>query len=153
MDIIKQCYEMKQYDAPNKSGYRTFYVMNGDYILRKTKDKPGVNSDPKTSIISIHVYFSRLNDILEKRHHSKTLDQRYLARNCEYIKVYNYCKTHPKFNLAELSFGNGKGPLADIIGRKLPILVSGKDIKVGLNISMKIKNRGLRPLHFNMLTI
>ncbi len=118
MDIIKQCYEMKQYDAPNKSGYRTFYVMNGDYILRKTKDKTGVNSDPKTSIISIHVYFSRLNDILEKRHHSKTLDQRYLARNCEYIKVYNYCKTHPKFNLAELSFGNGKGPLADIIGRK-----------------------------------
>ena len=74
-------------------------------------------TDPR-SLFSIHVYFSRLNDILEKRHHSKTLDQRYLARNCEYIKVYNYCKTHPKFNLAELSFGNGKGPLADIIGRK-----------------------------------
>lgn len=27
MNIIKQCYEMKQYDAPNMGGYRTFYVI------------------------------------------------------------------------------------------------------------------------------
>ena len=45
-------------------------------------------------------------------------DRRHLTRNGEYVKVYNYCKTHPEFNLAELSFGNGKDPLADIIGRK-----------------------------------
>lgn len=118
MDIIKQCYEMKQYDAPNMGGYRTFYVINGDYILRKTEDRTGANSDPRISINTIHSYFVRLNDILERRPNSKTLDRRHLTRNGEYVKVYNYCKTHPEFNLAELSFGNGKDPLADIIGRK-----------------------------------
>lgn len=118
MDIVKQCYEMKQYDAPNKGGYRAFYVMNGDYIIRKTEDSVGADSDPKMSTNTIHSYFTRLNDILERRYHSKALDRRHLTRNGEYVKVYNYCKTHPEFNLAELSFGNGKDPLADIIGRK-----------------------------------
>lgn len=118
MDIIKQCYEMKQYNAPNKGGYRAFYVMNSDYIIRKTEDSIGADSDPKMSTNTIHSYFTRLNDILERRYHSKTLDRRHLTRNGEYVKVYNYCKTHPEFNLAELSFGNGKDPLADIIGRK-----------------------------------
>lgn len=118
MDIIKQCYEMKQYDAPNMGGYRTFYVMSGDYILRKTVDRTGENSDQKMTTNTIHTYFMRLNDILEKRGCSKILDQRHLTRNNEYIKVYDYCKTHPEFNLVELSFGNGKDPLADIIGRK-----------------------------------
>lgn len=118
MNIIKQCYEMKQYDAPNKGGYRTFYVMNGDYIIRKTEDSIGADSDPKISTNTIHTYFTRLNDILEKRGCSKILDQRHLTRNNEYIKVYDYCKTHPEFNLVELSFGNGKDPLAEIIGRK-----------------------------------
>ena len=117
MDIIKQCYEMKQYDAPNMGGYRTFYVMSGDYILRKTVDRTGENSDQKMTTNTIHTYFMRLNDILEKRGCSKILDQRHLTRNNEYIKVYDYCKTHPEFNLVELSFGNGKNPLADIIGR------------------------------------
>lgn len=118
MDIIKQCYEMKQYDAPNMGGYRTFYVINGDYILRKTEDRTGADSDPKMSTNTIHSYFTRLNDILERRYHSKALDRRHLARNGEYVRVYDYCKTHPEFNLVELSFGNGKDPLADIIGRK-----------------------------------
>ena len=118
MDIIKQCYEMKQYDAPNKGGYRTFYVMNGNYIIRKTEDSIGANSDPRMSTNTIHSYFTRLNDILERRYHSKALDRRHLTRNGEYVKVYDYCKTHPEFNLVELSFGNGKDPLADIIGRK-----------------------------------
>lgn len=118
MDVIKQCYEMKQYDAPNKGGYRAFYVMNGDYIIRKTEDSIGADSDLKMSTNTIHSYFTRLNDILERRYHSKTLDRRCLTRNGEYVKVYNYCKTHPEFNLAELSFGNGKDPLANIIGRK-----------------------------------
>lgn len=118
MDIIKQCYEMKQYDAPNMGGYRTFYVINGDYILRKTEDRTGVDSDPKMSVNTIHSYFVRLNDILEKRHHTKILDRRHLTRNGEYVKVYDYCKSNSEFNLAELSFGNGKKPLADIIGRK-----------------------------------
>ena len=118
IDIVKQCYEMKQYDAPNKGGYRAFYVMNGDYIIRKTEDSIGADGDPKMSTNTIHSYFTRLNDILEKRYHSKVLDRRHLTRNGEYVKVYNYCKTHPEFNLAELSFGNGKDPLANIIGRK-----------------------------------
>ena len=118
MDIIKQCYEMKQYDAPNKGGYRAFYVMNSDYIIRKAEDSIGADSDPKMSTNTIHSYFTRLNDILERRYHSKTLDRRHLTRNGEYVKVYNYCKTHPEFNLVELSFGNGKDPLVDIIGRK-----------------------------------
>lgn len=118
MDIIKQCYEMKQYDAPNKGGYRTFYVMNGNYIIRKTEDSIGANSDPRMSTNTIHSYFTRLNDILERRYHSKALDRRHLTRNGEYVKVYDYCKTNPEFNLVELSFGNGKDPLADIIGRK-----------------------------------
>lgn len=118
MDIIKQCCEMKQYDAPNKGGYRAFYVMNGDYIIRKTEDSIGADSDPKMSTNTIHSYFTRLNDILERRYHLKTLDRRHLTRNGEYVKVYNYCKTHPEFNLAKLSFGNGKDPLANIIGRK-----------------------------------
>lgn len=118
MDIIKQCYEMKQYDAPNMGGYRTFYVINGDYILRKTEDRTGADSDPKMSTNTIHSYFTRLNDILERRYHSKALDRRHLTRNGEYVKVYDYCKTHPEFNLVELSFGNGKDPLANIIGRK-----------------------------------
>lgn len=118
MDIIKQCYEMKQYDAPNKGGYRAFYVMNSDYIIRKTEDSIGADSDPKMSTNTIHSYFTRLNDILERRYHSKTLDRRHLTRNGEYVKVYNYCKTHPEFNLVELSFRNGKDPLVDIIGRK-----------------------------------
>ena len=83
MDIIKQCYEMKQYDAPNKGGYRAFYVMNGDYILRKTEDSIGADSDSKISINTIHTYFTRLNDILERRYHSKTLDRRHLVRNGE----------------------------------------------------------------------
>ena len=118
MDVIKQCYEMKQYDAPNKGGYRAFYVMNGDYIIRKTEDSIGTDSDLKMSTNTIHSYFTRLNDILERRYHSKTLDRRHLTRNGEYVKVYNYCKTHPEFNLVELSFGNGKDLLANIIGRK-----------------------------------
>ena len=101
MDIIKQCYEMKQYDAPNKGGYRAFYVMNSDYIIRKTEDSIGADSDSKMSTNTIHSYFTRLNDILERRYHSKTLDRRHLTRNGEYVKVYNYCKTHPEFNLAE----------------------------------------------------
>ena len=118
IDIIKQCYEMKQYDAPNKGGYRTFYVMNGDYIIRKTEDSIGADSDPKTSIITIHIYFSRLNDIIERRYHSKILNRRHLVRNGEYVKVYNYCKNHPEFNLVELSFDRGADSLADIIGRE-----------------------------------
>ena len=118
MDIIKQCYEMKQYDAPNMGGYRTFYVINGDYILRKTEDRTGADSDPKMSTNTIHSYFTRLNDILERRYHSKALDRRHLTRNGEYVKVYDYCKNHPEFNLVELSFGYGKEPLSDIIGRK-----------------------------------
>jgi hypothetical protein len=118
MDIIKQCYEMEQYHAPNKKGYRTFCVMNGDYILRKTEDRTDADSDSRISINTIHTYFVRLNDILERRYSSKTLDRRHLVRNGEYVKVYDYCKNNPEFNLAELSFGNGKDPLANIIGRK-----------------------------------
>lgn len=118
MDVIKQCYEMEQYDAPNKRGHRAFYVMDGDYIIRKTKDNIDADSGPKMSVNTIHTYFMRLNDILERRYNSKSLDRRHLVRNGEYVKVYDYCKNNPEFNLAELSFGNGKDPLANIIGRK-----------------------------------
>ena len=117
MDIIKQCYEMKQYDAPNKGGYRAFYVMNGDYILRKTEDSIGADSDPKISTNTIHTYFTRLNDILERRYHSKTLDRRHLVRNGEYVKVYNYCQNHTEYNFTKLGFDRGADSLADIIGR------------------------------------
>lgn len=118
MNIIKQCYEMKQYDAPNKGGYRKFYVMNGDYIIRKTEDSIGADSDPKISTNTIHTYFTRLNDILERRYHSKTLDRRHLIRNGEYVKVYNYCKNHPEYNFTKLGFDRGGDSLADIIGRE-----------------------------------
>lgn len=118
MNIIKQCYEMKQYDAPNKGGYRAFYVMNGDYIIRKTEDSIGADSDPKISTNTIHTYFMRLNDILERRYHSKTLDRRHLVRNGEYVKVYNYCKNHPEYNFTKLGFDRGGDSLADIIGRE-----------------------------------
>lgn len=118
MDIIKQCYETEQYKARNMRGYRTFYVIDGDYILRKTEDRTGADSDPKISTYTIHNYFTRLNDIIKKENNTKVLDQRHLARNGEYVKVYDYCKTHPEFNLMELSFRNGKDPLANIIGRK-----------------------------------
>lgn len=118
MDIIKQCYEMEQYDAPNKSSYRTFYVMSGDYILRKTEEKTSADSDSKMVKHTIHVLLLRLNDIIEKEHYSKVLDQRHLTRNCEYLKVYDYCKDHPEYNLMELGFDRGKDSLANIIGRK-----------------------------------
>ena len=118
MNIIKQCYEMKQYDAPNKGGYRAFYVMNGDYIIRKTEDSIGADSDPKISTNTIHTYFMRLNDILERRYHSKTLDRRHLVRNGEYVKVYNYCKNHPEYNFTKLRKDRGGDSLADIIGRE-----------------------------------
>lgn len=118
MDIIKQCYEMKQYDAPNKSSYRTFYVMSGDYILRKTEDSISADNNPKVSTNTIHNYFTRLNDILERRYHSKTLDRRHLVRNGEYVKVYNYCKNHPEYNFTKLGFDRGGDSLADIIGRE-----------------------------------
>nr|DAT26261.1 MAG TPA: tyrosine recombinase [Bacteriophage sp.] len=118
MDIIKQCYEMKQYDAPNKGGYRAFYVMNGDYILRKTEDSISADNNPKVSTNTIHNYFTRLNDILERRYHSKTLDRRHLVRNGEYVKVYNYCKNHPEYNFTKLGFDRGGDSLADIIGRE-----------------------------------
>lgn len=118
MNIIKQCYEMKQYDAPNKGGYRAFYVMNGDYILRKTEDSISADSNPKVSTNTIHTYFTRLNDILERRYHSKTLDRRHLVRNGEYVKVYNYCKNHPEYNFIKLGFDRGGDSIADIIGRE-----------------------------------
>lgn len=118
MDIIKQCYEMKQYDAPNMGGYRTFYVINGDYILRKTEDRTGVDSDPKMSVNTIHSYLMRLNDILERKCYKKTLDRRHLVRNGEYIKVFNYCKNHPEFNFTKLGFNRGGDSLADVIGRE-----------------------------------
>lgn len=118
MDIIKQCYEMKQYDAPNMGGYRTFYVINGDYILRKTEDRTGVDSDPKMSTNTIHSYLMRLNNILERRCPKKTLDRRHLVRNGEYIKVFNYCKNHPGFNFTKLGFDRGGDSLADVIGRE-----------------------------------
>ena len=118
MDIIKQCYEMKQYDAPNMGGYRTFYVINGDYILRKTEDRTGVDSDPKMSTNTIHSYLMRLNNILERRCPKKTLDRRHLVRNGEYIKVFNYCKNHPEFNFTKLGFDRGGDSLADVIGRE-----------------------------------
>lgn len=118
MNIIKQCYEMKQYDAPNKGGYRAFYVMNGDYIIRKTEDSISAGSDPKVSTNTIHSYFTRLNDILERRYHSKTLDRRHLVRNGEYVKVYNYCKSHPEYNFIKLGFDRGGDSLANIIGRE-----------------------------------
>lgn len=118
MDIIKQCYEMKQYDAPNMGGYRTFYVINGDYILRKTEDRTGMDSDPKMSTNTIHSYLMRLNNILERRCPKKTLDRRHLVRNGEYIKVFNYCKNHPEFNFTKLGFDRGGDSLADVIGRE-----------------------------------
>lgn len=118
MDIIKQCYEMKQYDAPNMGGYRTFYVINGNYILRKTEDRTGVDSDPKMSTNTIHSYLMRLNNILERRCPKKTLDRRHLVRNGEYIKVFNYCKNHPGFNFTKLGFDRGGDSLADVIGRE-----------------------------------
>lgn len=118
MDIIKQCYEMKQYDAPNMGGYRTFYVINGDYILRKTEDRTGADSDPKMSTNTIHSYLMRLNDILERKCYKKTLDRRHLVRNGEYIKVFNYCKNHPEFNFTKLGFNRGGDSLADVIGRE-----------------------------------
>lgn len=118
MDIIKQCYEIKQYDAPNIGGYRTFYVINGDYILRKTEDRTGVDSDPKMSTNTIHSYLMRLNNILERRCPKKTLDRRHLVRNGEYIKVFNYCKNHPGFNFTKLGFDRGGDSLADVIGRE-----------------------------------
>lgn len=118
MDIIKQCYEIKQYDAPNMGGYRTFYVINGDYILRKTEDRTGVDSDPKMSTNTIHSYLMRLNNILERRCPKKTLDRRHLVRNGEYIKVFNYCKDHPGFNFTKLGFDRGGDSLADVIGRE-----------------------------------
>lgn len=118
MDIIKQCYEMKQYDAPNKGGYRAFYVMNGNYIIRKTEDSIGADSDSKISTNTIHTYFMRLNDILERRYHSKTLDRRHLVRNGEYVKVYNYCQNHPEYNFTKLGFDRGVDSLAGIIGRE-----------------------------------
>lgn len=118
MDIIKQCYEMEQYDAPNMGGYRTFYVINGDYILRKTEDRTGVDSDPKMSTNTIHSYLMRLNNILERRCPKKTLDRRHLVRNGEYIKVFNYCKNHPGFNFTKLGFDRGGDSLADVIGRE-----------------------------------
>lgn len=118
MDIIKQCYEIKQYDAPNMGGYRTFYVINGDYILRKTEDRTGVDSDPKMSTNTIHSYLMRLNNILERRCPKKTLDRRHLVRNGEYIKVFNYCKNHPEFNFTKLGFDRGGDSLADVIGRE-----------------------------------
>lgn len=118
MDIIKQCYEMKQYDAPNMGGYRTFYVMSGDYILRKTVDRTGENSDQKMTTNTIHTYFMRLNDILEKRGCSKILDQRHLVRNGEYVKVYNYCQNHQEYNFTKLGFDRGGDSLAGIIGRE-----------------------------------
>lgn len=118
MDIIKQCYEMKQYDAPNMGGYRTFYVINGDYILRKTEDRTGADSDPKMSTNTIHSYLMRLNDILERKCYKKTLDRRHLVRNGEYIRVFNYCKNHPEFNFTKLGFNRGGGSLADVIGRE-----------------------------------
>jgi hypothetical protein len=118
IDIIKQCYEMKQYDAPNMGGYRTFYVINGDYILRKTEDRTGVDSDPKMSTNTIHSYLMRLNNILERRCPKKTLDRRHLVRNGEYIKVFNYCKNHPGFNFTKLGFDRGGDSLADVIGRE-----------------------------------
>jgi integrase len=118
MDIIKQCYEMKQYDAPNMGGYRTFYVINGDYILRKTEDRTGADSDPKMSTNTIHSYLMRLNDILERKCYKKTLDRRHLVRNGEYIRVFNYCKNHPEFNFTKLGFNRGGDSLADVIGRE-----------------------------------
>lgn len=118
MDIIKQCYEIKQYGAPNMGGYRTFYVINGDYILRKTEDRTGVDSDPKMSTNTIHSYLMRLNNILERRCPKKTLDRRHLVRNGEYIKVFNYCKNHPGFNFTKLGFDRGGDSLADVIGRE-----------------------------------
>ena len=118
MDIIKQCYEIKQYDAPNMGGYRTFYVINGDYILRKTEDRTGVDSDPKMSTNTINSYLMRLNNILERRCPKKTLDRRHLVRNGEYIKVFNYCKNHPGFNFTKLGFDRGGDSLADVIGRE-----------------------------------
>lgn len=118
MDIIKQCYEMKQYDAPNMGGYRTFYVINGDYILRKTEDRTGADSDPKMSTNTIHSYLMRLNDILERKCYKKTLDRRHLVRNGEYIRVFNYCKNHPEFNFTKLGFNRGGNSLADVIGRE-----------------------------------
>ena len=118
MDIIKQCYEIKQYDAPNMGGYRTFYVINGDYILRKTEDRTGVDSDPKMSTNTIHSYLMRLNNSLERRCPKKTLDRRHLVRNGEYIKVFNYCKNHPGFNFTKLGFDRGGDSLADVIGRE-----------------------------------
>lgn len=118
MDIIKQCYEMKQYDAPNMGGYRTFYVINGDYILRKTEDRTGADSDPKMSTNTIHSYLMRLNNILERRCPKKTLDRRHLVRNSEYIKVFNYCKNHPEFNFTKLGFDRGGSSLANVIGRE-----------------------------------
>lgn len=118
MDIIKQCYEMKQYDAPNMGGYRTFYVINGDYILRKTEDRTGADSDPKMSTNTIHSYLMRLNNILERKCHKKTLDRRHLVRNGEYIKVFNYCNSHPEFDFTKLGFDKGGKSLADVIGRE-----------------------------------
>ena len=117
MDIIKLYYEMKQYEATNMGGYRTFYVINGDYILRKTEDRTGMDSDPKMSTHTIHNQIVRLNNIIKKGNNKKVLCQQHLARNCEYVKVYNYYKNHPEFDLANLSFGKSKDTLKNIIGR------------------------------------
>lgn len=118
MDIIKQCYEMKQYDAPNKGGYRAFYVMNGDYIIRKTEDSISADSNPKVSTFTIHNQIVRLNNIIKKGSNKKVLDQQHLVRNGEYVKVYNYCQNHPEYNFTKLGFDRGGDSLADIIGRK-----------------------------------
>ena len=43
--------------------------------------------------------------------------------------------------------------LSEESAARLPTLVSGKDTRAGSNTSTKIKNRGLRPLDFNIVTI
>lgn len=95
LDILRKCHETTEFEAPTGAGTKILRVIDGEYIIRKTMS--GVNKDnkPNVGVRAINKLTDSMKKAIEEAGRNKHLDQKCLAANGKYVKVYEYQVNHP----------------------------------------------------------
>ena len=96
LDILNKCYMASEYEAPMGNGVRMMQVMDGENIIRKTSGGSKINNESNVGIRAINALTDRMKNSVEEARRKKHIDQKCLAANGKYVKVYEYQIKHPE---------------------------------------------------------
>ena len=95
LDILDKCYKTTEFEAPVGTGMRMLQVIDGEYIVRKTISGINKDNEPNIGVRAINKLTDKMKKVIEEARDKKHLDQKCLAANGKYVKVYEYQVKHP----------------------------------------------------------